>query len=62
MVKKPTKEDKARLSRWMVIIKFALEAIQNELNMDKLMSDDMVDSLKRIDIGIEMLRRQLEIE
>ena len=62
MARKPAKEDKVRLSRWLVNMKLSLEAIQSELEMDRLMSDDMIDALKRIDMGLEMLRRQLEIE
>lgn len=62
MAKKPSKQDKARLAMWAVVIEFSLKAIQDELEMDKLMTDDFVDVLNRLNIGMEMLRRQLEIE
>ena len=60
MAKKPNKQDKARLAMWAVVIEFCLKAIQDELEMDKLMADDFVDVLNRLNIGMEMLRRQLE--
>lgn len=61
MANKASKQDKARLAMWAVVIEFALKAIRDELEMDKLVTDDFVDVLNRLDIGMEMFRRQLEI-
>ncbi len=61
MAKKPSKQDKARLAMWAVVIEFSLKAIRDELEMEKLMTDDFVDVLSRLDIGMEMFRRRIEI-
>ena len=61
MAKKASKQDKARLAMWAVVIEFALKAIRDELEMDKLVTDDFVDVLNRLNIGMEIFRRQLEI-
>jgi len=61
VAKKASKQDKARLAMWAVVIEFALKAISDELEMDKLVTDDFVDVLNRLNIGMEMFRRQLEI-
>lgn len=61
MAKKASKQGKARLAMWAVVIEFALKAIRDELEMDKLVTDDFVDVLNRLNIGMEIFRRQLEI-
>ncbi len=62
MVKKPSRQDKARLAMWAVVIGFSLKAIRDELEMDKLMTDDFVDVLNHLNIGMEMFHRQLGVE
>jgi len=62
MAKKPSKENKARLAMWMVVIEFCLSAIRDELNMDKLMNEDINLVLVRLDLGMAALRQHLEME
>jgi hypothetical protein len=61
VVKKPSQQDKARLAMWATVIEFSLKAVRDELDMGKLMTDDFVDVLNHLNIGMEMFRRQLEI-
>ena len=56
MAKKPSKQDKARLAMWMVVIESSLKAVRDELEMDRLMTDDIVNVLTRLDVDMEMLR------
>ena len=62
MAEKPSKQDKARLAMWMVVIEFCLKAIRDELEMDKLVTEGINDELVRLDIGMTALRQHLEMD
>ncbi len=61
MAGEPIKQDKACLAMWMVVIEFGLAAFRDELQMDKLLTEDINVQLARLDPVMAALRQHLEM-